>query len=74
MSIRQERMESCVSVTEFSSLEEFLGNMSAEEVVSTIPMDKDPDEGSDDVFSDKKSEGKHKKRERTDVEIVSPVK
>ena len=63
MSIRQERMESYVSASEFSPLEEVLESVPAEEVVSTVPMDKDPDEGSDEVFLDKISEGKIKKRE-----------
>ena len=67
-------MESHVSASDFSPLDEILESMSAEEAVSTVLMDKDLDEGSDEVFSDETSEGKCKKRERTDVEIVSPVK
>ena len=74
MSTRQERMESYVSATEFSPLEEVLESEPAEEVVSTATADKVPDEGSDEVFSDKIPEGKSKKRVRTDAEIASPAK
>ena len=63
MSIRQEGMESCVSASKFSPLEEVLESVSAEEVVSSVLTDKDPDEGSDEVFLDKISEDKSKKRE-----------
>ena len=74
MSTRQERMESYVSATEFSPLEEVLESEPAEEVVSTATADKDLDEDSDEVFSDKISEGKSKKRERTDAGMASPAK
>ena len=72
MSNRQERMESYVSASEFSPLEEVLESVPAEEVVSTVPMDvherdkedsdKDSEEGLDEVFPDKISEGKKKKK------------
>jgi len=71
-------MESCVSVSEFSSLEELLESVPAVEVVPMVPMDvhekdknkedsdKVSDEGSDEVFPDKTLKGKNKKkRERT---------
>merc|ERR1711895_136948 len=61
------------SATEFSPLE-VLESEPAEEVVSTATADKVPDEGSDEVFSDKTPEGKSKKRVRTDAEIASPAK
>ena len=83
MSNRRERMESCVSVSEFSPLEEVLESVPAKEVVPTVPMDvherdkdkEDSDEDSDKVFPDKTSKGKNKKKiERTEAETVTPVK
>ena len=79
MNSRRERMESCVSVSDFSPLEEVLESVPAEEVLPTVPMDvheKDKDnkedsdkvlnegsdEDSDEVFPDKTSKGKNKKR------------
>ena len=63
-------MESRVSESDFRPLE----SVSAEEGVPTVRSDKDLDGGSDEVFSKDTSEGKRKRREREDVEIVSPVK
>ena len=48
--MRQERMESRVSASDFSPLDEILESVSTEEVVSTVLTDKDLDEGSDEVF------------------------
>ena len=83
-------MESSVSVSEFEPLVEVLESVSAEEVVPTVPMDvhekdknkedsdKVSNEGSDEdwdeVFPEKTSKGKNKKRGRTEVETVTPVK
>merc|ERR1712082_40637 len=62
------------SASDFTPLDEILESVSAEEAVSTVLTDKDLDGGSEEVFSEETSEGKRKKRERADVEIVSPVK
>ena len=77
MSSRRERMESCVSVSDFSPLEEVLESVPAEEVVPTVPVDvhERDKEDSDEVFPDKISKGKNeKKRERTEADNVSPMK
>ena len=76
MSNRRERIESCVSASDFSPLVEVLESVPAEEVVPTVPMDvhknkedsdkvsnKGSDEDSDEVFPDKTSKGKNKKKE-----------
>ena len=70
-------MESCVSMSEFSPLEEVLESVPAEKVVPSVPVDvherdkKDSDEDweegsdevSDKVFPDKISKGKNEKKE-----------
>ena len=90
MGNRRERVESSVSVSEFEPLVDVLESVPSEEVVSTVPIDahekdknkedsdKVSNEGSDEdwdeVFPEKTSKGKNKKRGRTEAETVTPVK
>ena len=62
MSTRQERMESCVSASDFKSVStDIVENVSAQEEISPVLTNIDLDEGSDDVFSEETSEEKSKK-------------
>ena len=71
MSGERGRMESCVSMSEFSPLEEVL---ESEPVVEAVPVDvherdkedsdEDWEEGSDEVFPDKISKGKNEKKRK----------
>ena len=65
-------MDSRVSESDFRALE----SMSAEEEVPTTRSDIDLDGNLDldEVFVEDISEGKRKRREREDEEMVSPVK
>ena len=82
MSGGQGRVESCVSVFDFSPHEDVLESVPDDEEV--VPVDvherdkenKEKDnEDSDEVFLDKTSKGKNeKKRERTEADNVSPMK
>ena len=81
MSGRRGRMESCVSMSEFSPLEEVLESVPVVEVFPVDVLERDKEnkekdnEDSDEVFLDKTSKGKNeKKRERTEAENVSPIK
>ena len=60
-------MDSCVSESDFRALE----SVSVEE---EVPIDLDGNLDLDEVFVEDISEGKRKRREREDVEMVSPVK
>ena len=60
-------MDSCVSESDFRALE----SVSVEE---EVPIDLDGNLDLDEVFVEDISEGKHKRKEGEDVEMVSPVK
>ena len=68
MSGGQGRMESCVSVSDFSPLEEVLDSVPVEEVVPVDVHERDienkekDNEDLDEVFLDKTSKGKNEKK------------
>ena len=73
MSTRQERMESCISVSDFKSVStEIVENVLVEEEISPVLTNIDLDEGSDDFFFGRHIGRKKEKKENEQMWRLCP--